>query len=293
MWLYYVYRFLTWIAPRVPTAFGYWAAERVGDLIFLLSPGVRENIESNQRHVLGAGATEQEVAQVAKLALRNLIKNYFDQFRLWALSEQELMHLVDLQGLEYLEKALEHGKGVILVTAHFGSPEIVAQSLAVRDYQVTSVVEHIQPEEFFQLMYSLRTSHGLELLPIDGPLLKLVRTLRKNGIVGLVGDRDITESGICIPFFGTKAQMPDGAVQLALRTGAPLLVAYSRRLPDNRFRAVGRPAIHLERTDDFDADVRAGVERIVDEMERFIREAPEQWVVTVPLWERGCKDEGG
>lgn len=293
MWLYYVYRALTWLSPKVPAAFGYWVAERVGDLIFFWNPEVRDHIEHNQRHVLGAGATDKQVANKARLALRNLMKNYFDQFRLWALSAQELMDRVELQGLKYLEEALEHGKGVVLVTAHFGSPEIVAQSLAVRDYQITSVVEHIQPEEFFQLMYSLRTSHGLELLPIDGPLLKLVRTLRKNGIVGLVGDRDITESGICVPFFGEEAQMPDGAVQLALRTGASLLVAYSVRLPDNRFRAIGRPPIYLEQTGDFDADVRAGVEKIVCEMERFIGESPEQWVVSVPLWDTGCNDKGG
>lgn len=293
MWLYYVYRFLTWLSPKIPPAVGHWVSERVGDLVFWFNGGVRENIEHNQRHALGCQASDAEVARRARLALRNLAKNYFDQFRLWALSEEDLKALVELEGQEYLDAALEHGNGVVLVTAHFGSPEIVAQSLAVRNYNITSVVEHIQPEAFFDLMYSLRTRHGLDLLPIDGPLLRLVRTLRKNGIVGLVGDRDITESGICVPFFGEEARMPDGAVQLALRTGAPLLVAYSHRLPDNRFRAIGRPALHLERTDDFDADVRAGVEAMLREMERFIGEAPEQWVVSVPLWDEGCTDEGG
>lgn len=286
MWLYYVYRLLTWLSPKIPSFVGYWMAERVGDLIFWFSPRVRADIESNQRHVLGSEASSADVSRNTRLALRNLVKNYFDQFRLWALSDAVLQDMVELEGLEYLEQALSTGKGVVLATAHYGSPEIVAQSLAVRGYHIVSVVEHIQPEAFFELMYRLRTSHGLELIPIDKPLMRLVRTLRKNGIVGLVADRDITESGIDVPFFGEPARIPDGAVQLALRTGAPLMVAYSVRLRDNRFRAVGRPPMFLERTDDFEADVRAGVQRVIAEMEQFISEAPEQWVVSVPLWKR-------
>ncbi len=287
MWLYYLYRFITWLAPFVPPRFGYWLCERVGDLLYLVARGTRANVAENQRQVLGPEATEEQVARNTRLVLRNLVKNYFDQFRLWKLSREDLLGLAELEGLEYLDEALSHGKGVVLLTAHYGSPELVGQSLAVRGYDITAVVEHIQPEPLFQHMCRLRASHGVKLIPSDKPLLGILRTLRKGGIVGLVGDRDTTESGICMTFFGKEARMPDGGVQLALRTGAPLLVAYSYRLPNNRFRAVGRPPLYLERSDDFDADVRAGLERVLREMEAFIRQAPEQWVMTVPLW-RTC-----
>ncbi len=292
MILYYVYRLVTWLAPFVPPRLGYWLCERVGDLLYVIARGARANIMENQRQVLGPEAPDELVARNTRLVLRNLAKNYFDQFRLWKLSDDEVLAMAELEGLEYLDEALSHGKGVILVTAHYGSPELVAQSLAVRGYDITAVVEHIQPEPLFQLMCALRGIHGVNLVPSDKPMLPILRALRRNGVVGLVGDRDATNSGICLPFFGKEARMPDGSVQLALRTGAPLLVAYSRRLPDNRFRAVGRPALYLEKGEDFEADVRAGMERVLREMEAFIQEAPEQWVMTVPLWRTCPPDEG-
>ncbi|MDQ7029957.1 MAG: lysophospholipid acyltransferase family protein [Ardenticatenia bacterium] len=295
MIVYCLYRLITWLAPLIPPRVGYWICERVGDLIYATARGVRAHVVENQHRVLGPGAPPELVARNARLVLRNLAKNYFDQFRLWKLSNEELLAMAELEGLEHLDEALSLGKGVILVTAHYGSPELVAQSLAARGYDITAVVEHIQPEPLFQLMCTLRGIHGVKLVPSDKPMLPILRALRRNGIVGLVGDRDATNSGICLPFFGKEARMPDGSVQLALRTGAPLLVAYSRRLPNNRFHAVGRPALHLERGEDFEADVRAGLERVLREMEAFIQEAPEQWVMTVPLW-RTCSpdaEEGG
>ena len=180
----------------------------------------------------------------------------------------------DLVGIEYLDEALSHGKGVLLVTAHFGSPEVTAQALAVRGYDITSPVEHIQPEALFQLMTSLRASHGLHIVPVEKPL-NLLKALKRGGVVGIVSDRDITNS----------------AVQLSLRTGAPIVVAYSYRLPDNRFRAVGFPPIYLEKTGDKTADVERGVRQIVALMEQFIREHPDQWFVTVPMWGDACREQ--
>ena len=290
MVLYYIYRLLTLVVPFIPSSVGYWICDRIADLLYLFAGTTRRNIEFNQRHVLGANAPADEVRRVVRGVFRTLVKNYYDQFRLWKLTDDELRDFADLVGIEYLDEALSHGKGVLLVTAHFGSPEVTAQALAVRGYDITSPVEHIQPEALFQLMTSLRASHGLHIVPVEKPL-NLLKALKRGGIVGIVSDRDITNSGICVPFFGEPTRMPDGAVQLSLRTGAPIVVAYSYRLPDNRFRAVGFPPIYLKKTGDKTADVERGVRQIVALMEQFIREHPDQWFVTVPMWGDACREQ--
>lgn len=279
-----LYRLAAWLVPNIPPTLGYWLCDRVGDIIFTFNLSARAAVMGNQRHALGVEALQIEVERSSRKVFHYLIRNYYDQFRLPRLRPDDLDRLVTVHGQEYADQALAGGKGLIIVTAHFGAPEVVGQILATRGYQTTIVVEHIQPEAVFELMTRLRGSKGIRIIPIDKPLIGLFRALRRNMVVGLMGDRDISRSGIYVSFMGDETRVADGAVQLALRTGAPLMVAFCRRLPNHRYYAVGRPAFHVPDTGNFEHDVRAGTERLLREMESFIREMPEQWVVSVPLW---------
>ncbi|MCK4473319.1 MAG: lysophospholipid acyltransferase family protein, partial [Anaerolineae bacterium] len=168
---------------------------------------------------------------------------------------------------------------------HFGNVDIVAQVLALWEIPAVILAEHLRPEALFQYVCSLRASKGLRLIPIDGPLLELFRALRRNEVVALAADRDITESGIVVDFFGAPARLPDGYAQLSLRTGAPIVAGFGQRLPDNTFVAHFEPSLELEAIGDRNRDVRAGVEKVVAIMERYIGEHPEQWVMSVPIWQ--------
>jgi KDO2-lipid IV(A) lauroyltransferase len=217
---------------------------------------------------------------------RNMAKNYYDLFRVPTLSLAEIGRLVKVEGWEHVERALSKGKGLILVSAHFGNTDIVSQVLALRGVPVVVPAEHLKPEALYQYMCSLRASKGIRLIPVDGPLLELFRALRRNEVVGLAADRDITESGIVVDFFGAPARLPDGYAQLSLRTGAPIIVGFSQRLPDNTFVAHLEPPLELEVTGDRARDVRVSVERVVAIMEHYIGKHPEQWVMSVPIWRR-------
>ncbi|HYN87708.1 MAG TPA: lysophospholipid acyltransferase family protein, partial [Ardenticatenaceae bacterium] len=218
-----LYRLAARVLPFVPRGLGYWLCDRAGELLFALLPGPRAGVMSNQRHALGLEALPVEVEASSRQVFRNLIRSYFDQFRLSRMCPEELQRLVTVDGIEHVEEALAGGKGLILVSAHFGAPEVVAQILVAWNYRITVVAEHIQPEEVFQLMTSLRGSQGIEFIPIDGALRPIIRALRQNGLVGLVADRDTSASGIRLPFLGDETRVADGAAKLALRTGAPIL----------------------------------------------------------------------
>ena len=62
-------------------------------------------------------------------------------------------------------------------------------------------------------------------------------------------------------------------------------MGFSQRLPDNTFVIYLEPPLELESTGDRDHDARAGVEKVVAIMERYIGEQPEQWVMSVSIWQ--------
>ncbi len=286
MFSYYLYRLLGLVVPLIPPGLGYPLAARLGDLFCRLEKGTRANVYDNVTHILKGNPREAgDVEAIVRGVFRSMAKNYYDIFRVPTLSLTEIARLVKIEGWEHVERALSRGKGLILVSAHFGNTDIVAQVLALREIPVVLPAEHVKPEVLYQYICSLRASKGLRLIPVDGPLFELFRALRRNEVVGLAADRDITESGIVVDFFGAPTRLPDGYAQLSLRTGAPIIVGFSQRLPDNSFVVHLEPPLELEATGDRDRDVRVGVEKVVAIMEHYIGEHPEQWVMSVPIWQ--------
>ena len=280
---YWMYRVLGAIVPPVPPRLGYALFGWLGARFFDWFADAREPLRDTLRHVL-PNAAPREIDGIARNILRNHLKNYYDFFRSIRLTQDDIATLVQVNGFENLTNALARGKGVIFITAHFGNLDIVGQTFAIRGYAVMTPAEHLKPEILYQRIVSTRAAKGLTIIPVDGPLLALVRALKKNQIVGLASDLDVTKSGIVVQFFDAPARLPDGHVQLALRTGAALLPAFSLRLPDNTFAAYAEPAVELQNTGNFDADVRAGVEQVTRVMEKWIGQHPEQWVMFHRIW---------
>ncbi len=280
---YWMYRVLGATIPLIPPRFGYLLFGWIGARFFDWFADAREPLRDNLRHVM-KNATPPEIDHVARNILRNHLKNYYDFFRSTRLTKDDIARLVQVNGFENLENALARGKGVVFITAHFGNLDIVGQTFAIRGYKVTTPAEHVKPEILYQRIVATRAAKGLTLIPVDGPLLALVRALKKNEIVGLAADLDVTKSGIVVDFFDAPARLPDGHVQLALRTGAALLPAFSMRLPDNTFAAYAEPPIELQNTGNFEADVRASVEQVARVLEKWIGQHPEQWVMFHRLW---------
>lgn len=281
---YYAYRLLGAIMPLVPPGLGYPLFSRLGDLSHDKSTASRENVYDNLRHVLGAEAPSARIETVAREIFRNQARNYYDLFRVASLSDGQIERLVTVHGLEHLDAALAAGKGLIAVTAHFGNLDVVAQAFALHNYPITVVAEHLKPERLYQYVVSLRANKGIKIIPIDSFLRPIFRALRNNEVVGLAADRNLTETGTLVDFFGAPALLPDGHVRLALRTGAKLGMFFSLRRPDNSYEAFVEPMLELENTGDAERDTRAGMARLVAVLEKYIGQHPEQWVMFQPVW---------
>jgi lauroyl/myristoyl acyltransferase len=103
-------------------------------------------------------------------------------------------------------------------------------------------------------------------------------------VAGLAGDRDITQTGQITDFFGYPAQLPDGHLRLALRTGVPIVLGFSRRNLDHTHHTYFLPAYHLPAAGTPEERIAAGMNFIVTQMEKAIRQNPEQWTVTTSIW---------
>jgi len=282
--VYHLYRFGGVVVPKIPPAVGYAICRLLGRLLYQFNKQARANIELNLQRIMGPQCPPAEIARRARLTFNYLLYNYFDLFRLPTLNDQTVNRLVTVKGWKNVESALSQGKGIVMTSAHLGNIEVVIYAMLLHGLSITIPVERVSPPELFEYITALRSSKGLKLIPIDGPLLNLIRTLKKGGVAGLAGDRDITGTGQVVNFFGYPAHLPDGHVRLALKTGAPLVVGFSRRNPDHTYQAHFLPPFNPPATGTEEERVTAGVKFIVRQMEQAIRQTPEQWTITVSIW---------
>jgi KDO2-lipid IV(A) lauroyltransferase len=284
---YYLFRLAGLICPRLPARWGYWLFARLGDLAYWFTFKNQTTYRYNLRRVLGDDASPAQMNAVARRAYQNLLKNYFDLFRAHGLTKEKIAkQLAGVHGMEHFENAMKLGKGVIAGSGHFGAWDMVIQLAAV--YLNTRIVvpnERIQPEKLFRYILNLRQSQGIDMVSLDVAPRALIKALRDKQIAGLAYDRDITRTGPIVDFLGKPAQMPDGAVQLALKYGAPVIIGFAVRQPDNRSIVYIEPPVEIAKTGEMAHDIRTGVQKLADIMAKYYRQYPDQWLMFQKIWD--------
>jgi KDO2-lipid IV(A) lauroyltransferase len=253
----------------------------VGALWYLTRPDSRAAVRENLCHVLGRAPTRALVASV----FRHGALNYWDTLALPHFTYAQLMDLVDVHGLEELDRARESGRGVICAGAHLGSVALVAQVLPGLGYPVTGVIEQFEPAEVFDFFAEQRQVLGTRLLPAGAAAAReMLLALRKNEVVGLVTDRDVAGTGPMVPFFDAPTRFPDGAAWLSIRTGAPILIAVAVRKVGGRFDAWVEPLPEVERTGNRRQDIVRVTQAVAKRLQYYVAGHPEQWTVFQRRW---------
>jgi lauroyl/myristoyl acyltransferase len=273
---------LTWLAgviPRYPHA--EILCRLAGIAWYLGAPAARSAVRDNLRHIRGHSPTWLDVLSV----FQNGALNYWDTFAITRLSREQLLALVDVHGREHIDAALEHGKGVIVASAHLGSVALVAQVVPSLGYPSIGLLEPIDPPELYAFFARQRQGHGIRLLPVGrAGLREVVTALRRNEVVGLIADREFGTGGGWVDFFDARVRFADGPASLAVRSGALVLVAVCARKSNGRFDAWFEPLPSVLTGGDQKANVQAVTQAIARRLEYYVASHPAQWTVFQKRW---------
>lgn len=283
---YWGIRIARLIARYAPLRVCYAVAVLLSDLCWAVMSVQRENAIDNMAQVLGRSRDDPEVRRKAKAAFRNYGRYLADFLRLPFLDGEELDSRFKFSGWEHIDQALAGGKGVIFISAHVGNWDLAAAILARRGYPVNVVAETFQPPRLNEVVQGHRSSHGMKVIPLESSARKVLGVLRKNEILGLLIDRPSPEAGVMVQFFGGLTEVPAGAALLALRTGARLVSGITVRNPDHTYSGFVTSHFDVELSGDLPTDIGRLTQAIMNTMESFIRQYPEQWFIFRPMWPR-------
>ena len=198
-------------------------------------------------------------------------------------------------GTEVIPKALDEGKGVILLSAHLGNWELAAYCLQEfhrngKAVPVNAVMFKGESEKVERYLRRVSGEPPFKIIASNDSLqasIETIQALRRGEIVAIHGDRLLGSAGVKVPFLGGQAMFPTGPFAIAAITGAPLVITFANREGTRKYAlcARGPYKIQFRSRATRDEDLRKWVHVYVRELEARLERYPLQWHNFYEFWE--------
>lgn len=194
---------------------------------------------------------------------------------------------VDNESLDYLKKAFEKGKGVLLLVGHFGNWELLGLSYGLNDLPPMNGIARKLDNPFLEKrLLKFRTATGNRVIYKANATREVIRSLKRNECSPILIDQNMGKNPIFVDFFGEKAATTRTLASLALSSGAPIIPGTSFPLKNGRFHSVYGQEITIKKTGDKKKDVHLLTQKCTDFLEERIRECPEGWMWGHRRWKK-------
>ena len=193
----------------------------------------------------------------------------------------ELDRTTTIEGFEPILQLARSGQGVVMITGHCGNWEWLAYSFALGGVSLSVLQRERDEVELNRLITEIRSLAGIATIDRGSTAAarQMIGALRGGGALAFLIDQSVRVESVRTSFFGRDALTPIGPARLAIRTGAPISLAFIERR-GGRQHVRFEPLIATSRTDDpiaLTAQLTAGIEA-------QIRRVPEQWVWMHDRW---------
>jgi KDO2-lipid IV(A) lauroyltransferase len=253
-----------------------------GKLVYRLLPYRRAVVLENMRRVFGDRVAEDEIVRLAQAHYAHIWRLIVEFLWFPLLSAARRADLVRVENVDVLLEAHSRGKGVLILTGHFGNFEVATAAGIAKFPQAHGHFHFIRrpfkPRWLEDFVYSRSRRLGFGSLPKRGSLDLFIDRLAEGDIIlfpfdQYAGGRD----GIEVEFFGHPAGTFRSLAIIARATGAPVVPASAWREADGRHAMRFEEPLPPIECEDYDEEIRRNTRAYNAALERLILRHPEQW----------------
>lgn len=272
-----------WMPPRIGYALADWAATR---LIAARrdAPLVRA-VRANQWVVRGETLSPEALDRAVEETFCNTARALFDLYHYlpnpkatWRLFVLDAVSQSLIRRPEFAER------GLVVAGLHMSAFDLILQSLC-RAGMKPLVLTIPNPQGGRRIEYEIRRRAGMNLLPASIPAMRqAVRHLQQGALILTGIDRPVDSPSLRPRFFGRPSSLPTHATYLALKAHAPVMIMVAHREADNKYHVYTSHLIEMESRPQREEELLYNTEKVLHVAEEFIRRAPSQWAVSLPVW---------
>lgn len=228
---------------------------------------------------------EGERASIARRCAENFSGVFFDFLAATRLSREGLRAAVEMEGESHYRAAVARGKGVFLLSAHFGNWEIGALAAGLLAAPIASVVRPLDNPRLERELARLRGKFGNRTIGKKQAAREVLREMRRGGTVAILIDQNVlAREAIFVPFFGRLAATSPALGLLQKKTDAAVVPVFCRPKGGGRYTLRFEPPIVLADLPEADRSVEALTARYTKVTENAVRADPELWLWMHNRW---------
>ena len=248
--------------------------------------GIRRQVVEKQIAAAFPGLGERGVRRIARGAYEHLGRASIEAAILPRLGRGAVLDLFEGSNFSIVDEAMDHRRGLILVTGHLGNWELAGAYVAARGVPIDAITRRMKNPLFDRYLTDTRSRIGMRVVHDADAVRQTPRALRENRAVAFLADQGVLGlASTFVPFFGRPAKTPRGPAVFALRLGVPIVFGTAVRQASGKYRLIFEP-IEVEHTDDRDKDIDAIVARYTAVLEKWVRRYPEQYFWHHRRWRR-------
>ncbi|MFP4528178.1 MAG: lysophospholipid acyltransferase family protein [Candidatus Kapaibacterium sp.] len=192
---------------------------------------------------------------------------------------------IKYSNISLLSEVFNRGRGLILLSGHFGNWELLAHSAGLfTGIPITIIVKPQRNRHADDLLNKYRTLHGNRIVSMYKAARAIIQELSRHNAIALLADQSATrDRDVFVDFFGRPASTFEAPAALALRFRTPIVMGFAVRQPDNSYR-VDLREIKFDDLENNSDGVRELTRRHVAELESEIRKNPGLWAWQHRRW---------
>jgi len=277
--MYYLFVLGKILASLFPRNFCYLVAKFISILHFYVSKKDRETVAYNLYPIVKG---KKEARRYIKEVFINFSYYLVDFFRYKKLDRNFIKKYVKVEGLENLSRSHAKGKGVILITAHFGNYELAGAVTSLLGYSPYAVALPHKDKRINKLFDNQRRMMGVEVISAGTGAKSCFSVLKNGGILALLGDRNFSGVGLKSEMFSRQAYFPRGVAFFALKADVDIVPCFLIRENKFFYRFVFDEPITHEGCSQRDEAVI--VSKYISVFEKYIQKYPSQWYMFEKYW---------
>lgn len=250
----------------------------------------RGAIADNLRAIFPNESTAR-LEQRARATLRAYTLDVIDFIRALTAADDRVAAHFDFrpQDQQLFVDLLAQGRGIILVTGHYGNWEAGGVFLGRVARLPLTIVAMPEPDPGVdRLRREIRDRLGAETVLVGQSIdtaLQIRRQLADNRIVAMLMDRHVGRDRVEVKLFGQRTLFLQAPLLMGFMTGAPLVPCFLERQSPGRFAVrPGRPIVVNNRSRRDEA-IAAAAQDFAAQLEERVRRHPEFWYHFYRYWD--------
>lgn len=276
--LYVLFELLKVMIPLFPLRFIQKIARVKGKMFYYILPIRKQTALSNLKRAF-PDKSDKELNEIVKGCYVNVITVIAEFFYMRKLPVERLQKLLKVKNIELMQEKLNHGKGLIMISGHFGNWELTAYGVSkIYEIPISVIVKEQTNKRVNEGINNIRTSGGNRMIDMRNSLREILTAIKNNGVVAMLGDQSAPKENIKVKFFLDGVPTYEGTARIAIKTGAEVLFGVSTRNQDGTYSLKFHEIDTSKYKESTEENVKALTQAHVDLLVEYIKRRPDHWL---------------